>query len=89
MGKTCGNTVIVEITRTVLCPYWQRTDYGTVRCNFLDKEVVDEEDSEAREKIMKYFGISNPEEKFAFSWALPDEVKICGIKENEIMEWGN
>lgn len=75
--------------KEVLCPYWQRTDYGTVRCNFLDKEVVDDEDLEAREKIMKHFGISNPGEKFDFSWALPDEIKICGINEDENMEWGD
>lgn len=43
--------------KEVLCPYWRRTDYGTVVCDFLHKEVHDD------------------------SWALPDELKICGIND--------
>lgn len=29
--------------KEVLCPYWQRTDYGTVKCLFMETEVLDEE----------------------------------------------
>ena len=69
--------------KEVLCPYWKRTDYGTVRCNFLDKEVIDDEDAKAQEKVMKYFGISDASKKFVVSWALSDEIKICGVREDE------
>ena len=26
--------------RVVLCPYWERTDYGTVRCGYQNREVA-------------------------------------------------
>ncbi len=70
--------------KQVLCPYWQRTDYGTVRCNFLDKEIIDDEDLAAENKIMEYFNISDPRAKFESSWMLADEIKICGINEDDV-----
>lgn len=65
--------------KEILCPYWQRTDYGTVRCNYLEKEVIDDLDFDAHKKIMAHFGISDVYEKFDSCWELPDEIKICGI----------
>lgn len=72
--------------KEVLCPYFQRTNYGTVRCNFLDKEYVDEDDSDAIEKIIKHLGIPDAKNPFDYSWALSDEIKICGINEDEDTE---
>ena len=72
--------------KEVLCVYWQRTDYGTVRCNFLDQEFIDE-DEKAHEKIIACFGVPDALNKFRHSWALPDEIKICGIREDEDTEW--
>ena len=66
-------------TKEVLCPYWRRTDYGTVICDFLHKEVYDEENEDARALIEAKFGKSEPGDKIGHSWALPDELKICGI----------
>ncbi|MEW5886822.1 MAG: hypothetical protein AB1735_09005 [Pseudomonadota bacterium] len=73
--------------KEVLCPYWNRTEYGTVRCDFLDKEFVDDEDSNAIGKIIAHFGSSDAPEKFGRSWALSDEIKICGVREDEDGEW--
>ena len=41
--------------KQVLCPYWQRTEYGTVRCDFLGREFIDDEDAGAIEKIINHF----------------------------------
>ncbi len=73
--------------KEVLCPYWQRTEYGTVRCNFLDLEFIDDEDEKAHEKIVSHFGAPDAPDRFGRSWALPDEIKICGIREDEDTEW--
>lgn len=69
--------------KSVLCPYWKRTDYGTVRCNFMDYEALDDEDPKARELAIAYFNDEKAPDRFERSWLLPDEIKICGIKENE------
>lgn len=73
--------------KEVLCPYWHRTEYGTVRCDFLGREFVDEEYSTAIEKIISNFGSPDAPDRFERSWALPDEIKICGVRENEDGEW--
>lgn len=73
--------------KEILCPYWQRTEYGTVRCNFLDKEFIDDEDDKAQEKIAEHFAISGANKNYGYSWALSDEIKICGISEYEDTEW--
>lgn len=73
--------------KEVLCPYWHRTEYGTVRCDFLGREFVDDKDSRAIEKIIAYFGSPDAPDRFERSWALPDEIKICGVREDEDSEW--
>ncbi|MDE0514469.1 MAG: hypothetical protein OXI88_22140 [Gammaproteobacteria bacterium] len=71
--------------KAILCPYWQTTDYGTVRCDFLDKETISDA-SDACEKIQAHFGISDASEKFSYDWALADEIKICDINIDEDWE---
>lgn len=73
--------------KEVLCPYWQKTEYGTVRCNFLDREFIDDDDPTSIEKIVTNFGSSDAPSKFERSWALPDEIKICKIRDDEDDEW--
>ncbi|MDR0664350.1 MAG: hypothetical protein LBF86_02365 [Helicobacteraceae bacterium] len=73
--------------KEVLCPYWQKTAYGTVRCNFLDREFVDDEDPKSMEKIVAHFGSPDAPDKFKRSWALSDEIKICGIRDDEDGKW--
>ena len=65
--------------KRVLCHYWNRTDYGTVRCDYLEKEVVDGQDDDAEEKIQKHFGVEDASAKFGWSVLLEDEIKICGV----------
>jgi hypothetical protein len=65
--------------KEVLCPYWIRTDYGTVKCDFLGKEVVEEEEDNATERIKIHFGHGQIPETIGYSWKLSDEIKICGV----------
>lgn len=73
--------------KRILCPYWQTTEYGTVRCNFLGQEVVDEFDENASEKIAAHFGTADAMERVDWSLELSDELKICGVGEDEDEEW--
>jgi hypothetical protein len=73
--------------KEVLCPYWQRTDYGTVRCNFLDREVIDEDDSKAKALIQARFGVTDASNQFGMSYFLSDEIKVCGQREDEDADW--
>jgi hypothetical protein len=68
--------------KEVLCPYWTRTDYGTVRCEFLNREVLDEV-PQARLKVQAHFGVTDAASLFDSDWALPDEIKRCGHREDE------
>ena len=68
--------------KQVLCPYWRRSDYGTVRCEYLDKEVIDEDDFDALAKIRQRFQCEDPATRFDHSWELSDEIKICGIHQD-------
>lgn len=68
-------------TKEVLCPYWRTTDYGTVICEFLHKETYDDLDADSRALIEAKFGKSEPGGRIRHSWALPDELKICGIND--------
>ena len=65
--------------KCILCPYWNRTDYGTVRCDYLEKEVIDGQDDDAKVKIQTHFGISDASDKFGWSDLLEDEIKICDL----------
>ena len=69
----------IEGYKAVLCPYWNRTDYGTVRCDYLEKEIIDGMDDGAKEKIQKHFGIEDASEKFRWDSLLEDEIKICDV----------
>ncbi len=68
--------------KAVLCPYWQRTEHGTIRCQFAGDECLDDQDPEAREKSARHFKALGLDPCLSSSW-LGDECKICGIRE----EW--
>ena len=82
-GKGLREYPFASNLKQVLCPYWLRTDYGTVRCKFLGVEVVDELDPAAVEKLAQHLGSADAARAFPVSWELPDELKICGIREDE------
>ena len=71
--------------KAVLCPYWQTTYYGTVRCDLLGRETISD-DFGAREKIEAHFGISDASEKVDYDWALADKIKICDI-DTDMDDW--
>lgn len=73
-------------TKCVLCPYWQRTNHGTVRCEYLGKEVHDEEAMDralARRQATEYFGADRVNEQVGWSSDLADEYKVCGVNEDD------
>ncbi len=73
--------------KEVLCPYWRRTDYGMVRCEYMGVEELDEDDSEAWDKAIAHFGNKDAFLKANHPGYLYDEIKGCGIKEYEEEDW--
>ncbi|WP_139800689.1 hypothetical protein [Geothermobacter hydrogeniphilus] len=82
-GKSLREFRYHEGYKEVLCPYWRRSDYGTVKCEYLDVEVIDSEDFNAWDKIKSHFSIDDPSRLFERSHRLPDEIKICDLNLEE------
>lgn len=61
-------------------------DYGSVICEYLEKEIIDTDDSEAHKKIESRFGVSDAFDKFHTDFSLADEIKICGVNTDEDSE---
>ncbi|MGH8461611.1 MAG: hypothetical protein ACRESS_08405 [Stenotrophobium sp.] len=68
--------------KEVLCPYWQRTEHGTVRCEFLGREYV-EPISDEYPIALAYFGSEAAMSHLERSQLIPDEIKICGINNDD------
>jgi len=68
--------------KEVLCPYWQSTDYGTVKCLFLEREELDELSRQAFALLTAKIG-EDAARDFPRGWALSDEIKICGVNEDQ------
>ena len=66
--------------KAILCPYWHRTEHGTIRCEYVGDECLDDQDPEARDKCTRYFSVRGMESCQYSSW-LGDECKICGVRE--------
>ena len=72
--------------KCILCPYWRRTDYGTVICEYVEKEIIDTDDDEVHKKIESRFGVSSAFDKFHVDFLLADEIKLCGVGTDEDSE---
>jgi hypothetical protein len=59
------------------CAYFERTDYGTVKCLYLGLEVIDGESA----PVIQHFGSqANMEAANVIdTWSLPDLTKECGV----------
>lgn len=75
--------------KEVLCPYWQRTGYGTVQCSFMEREVLDDEYYDVEQAVALLAARIGEDAARAFprNWALPDEIKICGVGEDRDDPW--
>lgn len=82
-GKDQREADCTKSTKRILCPYWQTTDYETVRCNFLDREVFYDFLDGPKKLIVERFGSEDALNRFGRDWALPDEIKVCGINVDE------
>lgn len=78
-GKDLREAGYTKGTKRILCPYWQKTEYGTVRCDFLDVDACDGIDDKTRARIVAHFGSEDAVDRIRRDWALPDEIKVCGI----------
>lgn len=65
-----------------LCPYWKHTDHGTVCCEYLKLESV-ENTEEGYIKALSYFGSEDILDEKAPLLLLWNQVKECGIND----EW--
>lgn len=67
------------------CPYREYTEYGTVRCNYLDVESIDPTPSgiESYQKAVEYFGSEDKVWKIDNGGLIWDAVKECGINDEE------
>ena len=66
--------------KEVLCPYWQRTDHGTVRCDYLHQEYLDDTEPCAKQRAKAH----DPRlASIGPSSYLTDEIKICKVKTEE------
>lgn len=72
--------------KEVLCPYWQRTNYGTIKCLYNNYEILDSDRDGSIEKLSEKIG-SEAAKDFPTDWALSDEIKICGINEDVDDPW--
>jgi hypothetical protein len=66
-----------ELSVTMRCPYQEWTDYGTVKCHFLEEESVGIS-SEAYKKALKHFGSTEKlEAECQGSMVMGDAVRCC------------
>lgn len=70
-------------TKEILCPYWHRTDYGTVQCKFLNIEIFDEDEPKSKKMVIEHFQDTSTIEMIGYSYLLSDEIKICNINCDE------
>lgn len=63
--------------KIVLCPYWIRTEHGTVRCEYLNIEVEGMASGDY-ELSLKHYGV---EKTAQIEWSLlSDKIKVCQAK---------
>jgi hypothetical protein len=72
--------------KEMLCPYWQRTNYGTIKCLFTKTECLDTTQDNSLELLVSVIGEKAAHE-FPTNWRLEDEIKICGINEDQDDPW--
>ena len=78
-GPESGESFVlwVELHIQTNCPYREWTDYGTVKCLFLEEEAVGMSD-ESYEKALKHFGsVERLEEECQGGDILADAVRCC------------
>lgn len=63
--------------KMVLCPYWIRTEHGTVRCEYLNSEVEGMVSGDY-ELSVEHYGV---EKAAQIEWSLlSDMIKVCQVK---------
>ena len=65
--------------KEILCPYWRKTDFGMVCCDYLEQACLNEDEENALEKAIAHYGSREQFEANNKHSLLYDEIKICGI----------
>lgn len=65
----------------IMCPYFETTDYGVVRCSYLNLSSVITDNAELYLKAIKHFGSEEALDDATRSLLLCDMAKECGINE--------
>ena len=85
MGEYCYYSPNL-IAGFVPCPYFTYTRYGTAKCDFLNIEAYDPEDSSVQRKVAAHFG--GTEQVVAAGIIghsyFSDQFKVCGINQESI-----
>ncbi len=71
-----------DTNKGVLCPFWNRTEYGTIRCDYTGYECIDDysgDGAASEEKIRKRFKVMDAKDYFEYSSLFFDMVKVCEI----------
>jgi hypothetical protein len=77
LGEYCYDHLALQNDDYRPCAYFQRTDYGTVKCLFLGIEVINDDLA----PIIQHFGsqANMDAANLIDTWSLPDSIKECGI----------
>lgn len=85
-GKELREFHFIGESKRILCPYWVKTERNTVRCNYLNREFYDDWDLDEKKKILEQFNTLKIPSKLEPSHYIIDEIKICGIAEDNDAE---
>ena len=85
MGEYCYYSPNL-IAGFVPCPYFTYTRYGTAKCDFLNIEAYDPEDTSVRRRVARHFGGAKKvlEAGVVGHSYFSDQFKVCGINQESI-----
>lgn len=87
-GDVCYTPIGWEGNRylTIPCPYREFTNYGAVRCNYLEVDSIDPTPHGREDfiKAVEYFGSEDAVWEADNGGLIWDGVKECGVNEDDI-----
>lgn len=86
-GQYCDALRVSRRQETDLCPYWQLTEYGMVRCNYMNIENLNEYDiTHSLNLAIAHYGSEDAFRKANLSTSyIHDEQKFCDVN----WDWDN
>ncbi len=78
LGRDLREATWATGEKMVLCPYWTHTDHGTVRCDYLKREVMSLEPG-AYDSAYTHFG-AEATRAIKDDTLLADMLKVCDVR---------